>query len=187
MATNLAPVYVNDSRVTLQGDPKPQVSKIMEACGKAADTFDVVRLRKQNDSQGTTCMPEDVIDRTAQVNEPVYLKCIDRDAPKTAGIGRKEQMPSGKFTGKTADAQDKQQSFKGTLKPASGSTQETAGKAGKDSLQSYGPGAKSAKSPDSKGGAAEKGQAMYDPHKETGAGKGERPDADAKFGKRDEA
>ena len=39
MAAQLAPVYVNDTRVTLQGDPNPQVSKIVTCWGKSPEAI----------------------------------------------------------------------------------------------------------------------------------------------------
>ena len=46
MPSDLAPVYLDDTRVTLQGDPRPQVSKILQASGRASQA-DVVVLRLQ--------------------------------------------------------------------------------------------------------------------------------------------
>jgi hypothetical protein len=76
MATNLAPIYLDDARVHLQGDPKPRVSKIVAAGGKAVDgDLVVVRLRAQGDEDGKPVPLEEVIDR-AQQSTPVYLRCL---------------------------------------------------------------------------------------------------------------
>lgn len=74
MAANLAPVFLDDTRVQLQGDPKPQVSKIVVAGGLQPDAVQVVRLRSQSDTEGRPLSLEDVIDRTAQSAAPVYLR-----------------------------------------------------------------------------------------------------------------
>lgn len=80
MPTNLAPVYLDDARVQLQGDPRPRVSKIVAAGGKAVgDDLVVMRLRGQDDTKGSPIQLEDVIDRSGQT-EPVYL----RSAPSAA-------------------------------------------------------------------------------------------------------
>lgn len=94
MPTNLAPVYLDDARVQLQGDPKPRVSTIVAAGGKAADgDLVVVRLRSQGDAQGSPMQLEDVIDRAKQT-EPVYLRCIPGNdteagfaADESTGVG----------------------------------------------------------------------------------------------------
>lgn len=79
MATNLAPVYLDDARVQLQGDPRPKVAKIVAAGGKVVgDDVEVVRLRDPADERGTPLRLEDVIDRAGQPG-PVYLRC--RTAP----------------------------------------------------------------------------------------------------------
>ncbi|MES2154146.1 MAG: hypothetical protein V4510_03335 [bacterium] len=96
MAANLAPVYVNDARITLQGDPKPNVWKIIEVLGKQPNDCEVVRLQGQMDVQGKTLSPNDVIDRTSGADSPVYLKCIDRNDPSSAGFKGKA-APAGKF------------------------------------------------------------------------------------------
>ncbi|MHB8633975.1 MAG: hypothetical protein ACYDBQ_08435 [Thermoplasmatota archaeon] len=86
MAQNLAPVFLNDSRVTLQGDPRPKVSKIIQAGGMQANaTIEIKRLKSQDDTIGTTVRLDDVIDRTTSTEAPVYLKCIDSQNPASAG------------------------------------------------------------------------------------------------------
>lgn len=76
MATNLAPVYLDDTRVQLQGDPRPKVSKIVQAGGKGAEQgLQVVRLHDQADEQGEPVRLEDVIDR-AEGGPAVYLRCV---------------------------------------------------------------------------------------------------------------
>ncbi len=161
MATNLAPVYVNDNRVTLQGDPKPQVSKIIEACGKQPNAVEIVRLTSRKDVQGKILKPEEFIDRAAAEGQPVYLKCVDRNEPSSAASGSRNK--SGKWTAgaqkqSQADTEGPRTSFSG------GSRSETS----------------------SLGSEREPGQPakMYDPHKETGrAGPGHgKPDVDSTFG-----
>ena len=91
MAANLAPVYLDNERVTLQGDPKPKVAKIVEAGGRRPDKVQVVRLKSQTDFEGKPVRLEDVIDRTLQSNNPVYLKCVDKENPASAGTARGKQ------------------------------------------------------------------------------------------------
>jgi hypothetical protein len=82
MAANLAPVYLDDARVTLQGDPRPQVSKILQAGGKATgDGTLVVRLREAAGADGQPLALDEVIDREEAVT-PVYLRVV-----KTAHAG----------------------------------------------------------------------------------------------------
>ncbi len=76
MAATLAPIYVNDERVALQGNPKPAVSAIVTAWGKRPQPVEVVRLRSRTDSQGQRLRSAEVIDRTATA-EPVYLRCTE--------------------------------------------------------------------------------------------------------------
>ncbi|MBI2078917.1 MAG: hypothetical protein HYT80_11205 [Euryarchaeota archaeon] len=84
----LAPVFVNASRVSLGGEPKPKVSKIVKAAGKNPETVHVRRLRDKNDAEGTPVQLAEVIDRTQETN-PVFLKCIEeakaRQAPGALG------------------------------------------------------------------------------------------------------
>src|SRR5690348_4308005 len=74
---NLAPVYLNDARVVLQGDPKPKVARIVTAGGKTPTNCEVVRLANQTDAKGTPLGLEDIIDRT-RTNAPVYLKAVEK-------------------------------------------------------------------------------------------------------------
>lgn len=83
----LAPIYLDNEPVGLQGDPKPMISKILAASGKKAETFEVRRLLNQSDLEGKPCRPEDIIDRTAQATTPIYLKSVDKkgQAPQWTG------------------------------------------------------------------------------------------------------
>ncbi|MBI2077961.1 MAG: hypothetical protein HYT80_06265 [Euryarchaeota archaeon] len=79
----LAPVYVNDARVNLQGEPRPKVSRIVRAAGQQPDRVQVRRLRDKTDNEGQPLRLEDFIDRTADTNA-VFLRCIEES--KGAGI-----------------------------------------------------------------------------------------------------
>jgi hypothetical protein len=79
--SNLVPVYLDNQRVVLSGDPKPRVAKILVTGGKP-ESQPVVRLRSPGDIKGQALRPSDVIDRTHETN-PVYLKC--EGSPPTAG------------------------------------------------------------------------------------------------------
>ena len=74
MPSELAPVYLDDNRVKLQGDPRPKVSAIVAAGGKQASQ--VVRLRSPNDESGEAVGLEAVIDRASEAG-PVYLRCVE--------------------------------------------------------------------------------------------------------------
>lgn len=99
MATGLAPVYLDDARVQLQGDPRPKVSKIVAAGGKSAGHVRIVRLASLADEQGEPVQFDDVIDRSQQ-QAPVYLRSIVEEttpatgaskpfkADETTGVGR---------------------------------------------------------------------------------------------------
>src|SRR5688572_5397401 len=86
MAQTLAPIYLDNDRVRLQGDPRPTVSKILNAGGKKPDEFRVVRLKDKNEEAGETLAPQDVIDRTS-AGQDVYLKCITKGGPKGTAKG----------------------------------------------------------------------------------------------------
>ena len=67
MTAGLAPVYLDDTRVTLQGDPRPKVAKILQAGGHPTDAL-VVRVEG-----GQALGPDEVIDRTTALG-PVHLR-----------------------------------------------------------------------------------------------------------------
>src|SRR5688572_11093199 len=76
MASNLAPVYLDDARVTLQGDPRPQVAKILQAGGRpASQGVQVVRLREAAGADGHPIGLDEVIDREKAIT-PVYLRIL---------------------------------------------------------------------------------------------------------------
>jgi hypothetical protein len=95
MASNLAPVYLDDARVTLQGDPRPQVSKILEAGGRAlGPSFQVVRLREAAGADGHPIGLDDVIDREKAIT-PVYLRVLPvPGATGSVAVGRKDGATS---------------------------------------------------------------------------------------------
>ena len=76
MASNLAPVYLDDTRVTLQGDPRPQVAKILQAGGKETpEGALVVRLREASGADGQPVALTEVINRE-EATTPVYLRVV---------------------------------------------------------------------------------------------------------------
>lgn len=83
MAANLAPVFLDDARVSLQGDPRPNVKKIVIAVGKSPDDCTVYQLSSQGDTAGRQLGMDEVIDRTLQVDAPVYLRCETQSEPGT--------------------------------------------------------------------------------------------------------
>jgi hypothetical protein len=84
MAANLAAVYVNDTRVVLQGDPKPAAAKVLTAFGKKPEQYQLLMLESQADDSGRALNPDEIIDRTAQAGDAVYLKCVDSNVPASA-------------------------------------------------------------------------------------------------------
>lgn len=120
MASNLAPVYLDDTRVTLQGDPRPQVAKILQAGGKAAsEGTTVVRLLEASGADGQPLGLSEVIDREKAIT-PVYLRVV-KAAKTVAG--------STKGSGKTLTPGD---ITRGTeaVSPSSGRSGEQAARSG---------------------------------------------------------
>lgn len=83
MAENLQPVYVNNERIRLEGDPKPNVAKVIECCGKQAARVEVFRLANRQDQYGQKLTVEDIIDRTIEA-DPVFLKLLEKESAKEA-------------------------------------------------------------------------------------------------------
>src|SRR5687767_6092309 len=80
MASSLAPVYLDDARVALQGDPRPQVAKILQASGREApEGALVLRLREASGADGQPVGLGDVIDRE-KATSPVYLRVVEGEA-----------------------------------------------------------------------------------------------------------
>lgn len=87
MASDLAPVYLDDARVTLQGDPRPQVSKILQAGGHdVGRSVVVVRLREASGADGHPIALDDVIDREKAIT-PVYLRILKEGGKAAADAG----------------------------------------------------------------------------------------------------
>lgn len=96
MANELAPVYLDDARVQLQGDPRPKVSKIVTAGGKHTTHLRVVRLASLADETGEVLQLDDVIDRSQQ-RSPVYLRCIGED--EATGTAKPQSFQADERTG----------------------------------------------------------------------------------------
>lgn len=130
MPTNLAPVYLDDARVQLQGDPKPRVSKIVAAGGKSFDEdVVVVRLREQGDAKGSPVRLEDVIDRAHQ-DGPVYLRCVPNGpseasfaADESTGVGGSVTQIEAGGLGQ-GDRFDPDSSIGNRVRPGTGSTRK---------------------------------------------------------------
>jgi hypothetical protein len=94
MAGNLAPVYLDDTRVTLQGDPRPQVAKILQAGGQpASEGLVILRLREASGADGHPVALTEVIDREKAI-APVYLRVVTH-AGRSGRIPATPQTPSG--------------------------------------------------------------------------------------------
>lgn len=78
MASNLPPVFLDEQRVSLQGDPRPAVAKILEAVGKSPEEVEVVRVRAQGANHAHPLRLWDVIDRTREDGSGIHLKSVPR-------------------------------------------------------------------------------------------------------------
>lgn len=96
MAQGLASVYVNESRVGLQGDPKPKVAKIVKTAGQEPQMTQVFRLKERSDPKGTPLNLEEVIDRTKE-QQDIYLRCVDK-----SGAGPATGAAPGNYRTETA-------------------------------------------------------------------------------------
>ncbi|HUR62226.1 MAG TPA: hypothetical protein VM286_07690 [Candidatus Thermoplasmatota archaeon] len=74
----LAPIYLDNQPVSLLGDPRPQVAKVVAAMGKHPERFDVRRLDSPAGS-GLLVDLEDILDRTAEPTKPIYLTTIEKE------------------------------------------------------------------------------------------------------------
>ncbi len=97
--SDLAPVYLDDSRVKLQGDPKPNVASIVKAGGKRG--VRVVRLDSPTDEGGVDVGLDQVIDRASE-SGPVYLRVVEGGEAKaglredeSSGVGAQPQQQFG--------------------------------------------------------------------------------------------
>lgn len=95
MPADLAPVYLDGTRVTLQGDPRPQVAKILLAGGRPAGST----VRLEGAAGGArTLGADEVVDRTG-TTLALHLRtmpAISTGLPATAGdkaVGGKVQVP----------------------------------------------------------------------------------------------
>ena len=95
MPSNLAPVYLDDARVQLQGDPRPAVAKIVAASGKPAPSDSrIVRVSAPGVTEGDTLQLEDVIERAEQ-GAPVYLRVVPGGETGEAEVGFSQDESTG--------------------------------------------------------------------------------------------
>lgn len=94
----LTPVYVNHKRVRLQGDPQPQVKKIVIVTGREPEMVRVFRLQSKDDPEGAPLSIEEFIDRT-QPEEAVWLKLIEMEE---TGAGKPQVEPEETWPAGTA-------------------------------------------------------------------------------------
>lgn len=96
MTAELVPIFVNNERVRVQGDPNPKVSKIVVNCGKEPGQVEIFRLTSQQDMYGKRLAGNDFIDRAAEVN-PVYLRMLERESGRGSDggeLGKKAAQPA---------------------------------------------------------------------------------------------
>jgi hypothetical protein len=79
----LAPVYLDDEPVSLLGDPRPQVSKVLAASGREAGQVRVRRLEDEQDHDGIAVALDAFLDRTTEPTKPIYLTTAE--PPTTRG------------------------------------------------------------------------------------------------------
>jgi hypothetical protein len=78
MAANLAPIFLDNERVRLQGDPRPRLGKILAWGGRSPDEYYIVRLREPLDPQGRPIAADECIDRSFIVTQPIYLRSFKK-------------------------------------------------------------------------------------------------------------
>jgi hypothetical protein len=93
----LAPVYLDNEPVSLMGDPRPQVSKVIAATGKHPEKFDVMLLHSENDTEGKRLGLDEVIDRTEEPTKAIYLTCVEKDQLE-AGSAEGAEPASSSFS-----------------------------------------------------------------------------------------
>lgn len=90
----LATVYLDNANVGLMGDPRPTVSKIVAAGGKEPGKVQVVRAQSSSDQKGKPLGLADIIDRTADPTQPIYLR--SQPQPAQGGPAGKDTRPFGR-------------------------------------------------------------------------------------------
>jgi hypothetical protein len=90
----LAPVYLDNQPVSLMGDPRPRVAKVVAASGRPAGSYDVVLLEDEADRSGVLVGLEDVLDRTQEPTRPIYLTCVERDADLDLDVAEEATEPT---------------------------------------------------------------------------------------------
>ncbi|MEK6976235.1 MAG: hypothetical protein AABY18_07825 [Candidatus Thermoplasmatota archaeon] len=71
----LSTIYLDNERISLMGDPRPVVAKILAAGGRTPDSVIVERNASSTPSRGTPLGLADVVDRTAEPTKAIYLTC----------------------------------------------------------------------------------------------------------------
>ena len=92
----LAAVYFDNQRVSLKGDPKPLVSKIVVAAGKSVDVK-VLRGQAAQDTRGTPLAPTDVVDRTEAPTKAIWLTSGPSDPSKAKAAQSDVDKPAPAF------------------------------------------------------------------------------------------
>lgn len=69
----LATIYLDLARIDLMGDPRPHVFKVIIAAGKDPEGLQVLRKQAPDDVHGTPVQAEEILDRTAEPAQPIYL------------------------------------------------------------------------------------------------------------------
>lgn len=81
---SLATVYLDNEVVSLMGDPRPTVGKVVAASGKRPESVQVLRAMSATDLRGKPVPLEETLDRTTEPTQAIYLTC--RARPKITGI-----------------------------------------------------------------------------------------------------
>jgi hypothetical protein len=90
MPADLAPVYLDDTRVTLQGDPRPKVAKILQAGGRPPDA--TVRLDART-GPGRPIGADEVIDRTGTPSRAIHLRTGKAAGDEGLSVGTDQGAP----------------------------------------------------------------------------------------------
>lgn len=89
----LATIYLDLARIDLMGDPRPHLFKVVIAAGKDPEALQVVRKQAPDDDHGLPVQAEEILDRTADPAQPIYLMSKPLGRPDLRRNPRPSQVP----------------------------------------------------------------------------------------------
>lgn len=97
MKNEFSPVYLDDVPITLMGnEARPRLSRIVQAGGKRPDDVVVRWLMSSSDPTGRVLDPQEIIDRTVEPTQAIYLWSVSRPGrDPTAGSTAAEGVAPG--------------------------------------------------------------------------------------------